>query len=113
MPTTTVSAKKTGRGFTLVEIMVATALSAIVLAGVLTSVLMITRSGYLLTNYIDMERQARNALETFAVDARITENVEWARASDTAPLTGITLVSPEGNRTTYTFSAANQNLVRT
>ncbi len=113
MPTTTAPRNPSRRGYTLVELMVATGLSAIILAGVLTSVLMITRSGYLLTNYIDMEKQARNALETFAVDARVTEEVEWTRASDTAPLTAITLISPDGDRNTYAYDSAARTLVRT
>ena len=114
MPTITALPKgrRPRRAFTLTEVMVSCALSAIILAGVLSSTLMITRSGYLLNNYIDMEKQARNAMETFAVDARIAETVEWSRASDTAPLTALTLITPDGGRATYTYDTAAQTLVR-
>jgi YD repeat-containing protein len=92
--------------------MIAATLAAVVLVGVLATALTITRSGYLLVNYIDMERQARHALETFAVDARVTESVEWTRASETAPLTAIKLIQPSGTQITYTYDQAKQTLVR-
>lgn len=105
------------RGFTLVELIVSSTLSGIVLAGVLSAVLMITRSGYLLNNYMEMEQQARTALETFAVDARVTDSVIWSRASDSAPLTAITLTPPTDSGSsipvTYTYSAAAGTLSRT
>lgn len=108
MPTTTlapaVERRRPARGaFTLAEILVATGLSGIVLAAVLSTVLMISRSGYLLNNYIEMETQARVALEQFALDVRVAENIEWLRASDTAPLTGLTLVAPDGTRVLYQY----------
>ncbi|MEO5960972.1 MAG: type II secretion system protein, partial [Opitutaceae bacterium] len=39
------------RGFTLVEVLIAATISAVVLAGVLTSFLMMGRSGYNASNY--------------------------------------------------------------
>lgn len=101
------------RGFTLVEVLIATSLSAIVMVGVLTSTLMIARNGYLLNNYIDMEKQARTALETIAVDARVTKSVSWQRASDTSPLTGIILTDPDGVAITYAYSSTAGTLTRT
>jgi prepilin-type N-terminal cleavage/methylation domain-containing protein len=101
-----------GRGFTLVELLVSTGLGAIVLAAVLTSVLMINRSGYLLNNYIEMEKQARNALETFAIDARMTESVNWTRKSD-GTLIAITLIPPDSKSVTYTYNSTAGTLVRT
>lgn len=96
----------------MVELLVSTGLGAIVLAAVLTSVLMINRSGYLLNNYIEMEKQARNALERFAIDARMTERVEWARQSD-GTLTAITLIPPDEMSVTYTYNSTAGTLVRT
>jgi hypothetical protein len=84
-------------------------MGSLVLAGVLSSVLMINRSGYLLNNYIEMERQARNALETFAIDARMTESVAWSRAADGTTLTGITLTPPDGKKITYTYDSTEPN----
>ncbi|MBC8008790.1 MAG: prepilin-type N-terminal cleavage/methylation domain-containing protein [Burkholderiales bacterium] len=107
MPTTTPapveSRRARRRAYTLAEILVATSLSAVVLAGVLSSVLMISRSGYLLNNYIEMETQSRIALEQFALDVRVAQDIEWMRASKTAPLTGLTLVAPDGTRVLYQY----------
>lgn len=83
------------------------------MVGVLTAALMIMRNGYLLHNYIDMEKQARVAMETIAVDARVTKTVSWTRASDTAPLTGIVLTDPDGASVTYTYSSSAGTLTRT
>ena len=113
--TTTRSLRNRARGFTLVEVIIAATLGSILMAGVLSSVLMIARSGYLLNNYIDMEREARTALETIAVDARITEKISWHRASETSPLTGITLTPPSGDlkAVRYDYNSADGTLVRT
>ncbi|MDF3058785.1 MAG: hypothetical protein K0R17_3000 [Rariglobus sp.] len=103
------------RGFTLVEVLIASALSGIILAGVLSAVLMIARSGYLLNNYTEMEKEARTALETIAVDARITETISWHRTSETSPLTGITLTPPSGSADAvrYDYDSVNGILTRT
>jgi prepilin-type N-terminal cleavage/methylation domain-containing protein len=71
--------KPTGRarGFTLVELLIATALSSVLLAAVLTSFLMLGRSGTNLSNYSEMESQARVSLERFAQDVRQAGNIVW------------------------------------
>lgn len=117
MPTTTlapaVERRRAGRsGFTLAEILVATTLSAAVLAAVLSAVLMISRSGYLLNNYIEMETQARVALERFALDVRVAEDIDWMRESDTSPLTGLTLTAPDGVRVLYQYFPEDGILIR-
>lgn len=97
----------------MVELLVSTALSAVIVAGVMAAVLMITRSGYLLNHYIDMEKEARAALETIAIDARVTKSVSWKRSSDTAPLTGVVLTSPDGVAVTYDYDSTAGTLRRT
>ena len=103
------------RGFTLVEVIISATLGSILMAGVLSAVLMIARSGYLLNNYIEMEREARSALETVAVDARITEKISWHRESETSPLTGITLTPPSGagDAVRYDYDSTKGELQRT
>lgn len=113
MHTTTPSPNKGRRGFSLVELIVASALSGIILIGVLSSVLIISKSGFRLAHYIDMEKEARTALETIAVDARVTKTISWHRASDTAPLTGITLIAPDSNSVRYDYDSATGVLRRT
>jgi prepilin-type N-terminal cleavage/methylation domain-containing protein len=70
-------AGRRNRGFTLVELMIGAALSAFILAGVLSSFLFIGRSGANVQNYNDMESQARRALEIFAEDVRQASSITW------------------------------------
>ncbi len=69
------------RGFTLVEMMVASALSGFILVGVLGTFLMIGRDGYNAANYSVMEAEARRALETFSAEARMASNITWHSAN--------------------------------
>lgn len=57
--------------------MVSAALSGAVLAGVLSTFLMIGRTGYAAGNYSEMDAQLRRALENFGADARKAVDVRW------------------------------------
>lgn len=57
--------------------MVGAALSAFILAGVLSTFLFMGRTGANIRNYSDMESQARRALEQFAQDVRQASAVSW------------------------------------
>lgn len=65
------------RGFTLVEVMIGSAISVVVLAGVLSTFLMLGRDGYNAANYATMEAESRRALETFSGEARMASNLTW------------------------------------
>jgi Tfp pilus assembly protein PilV len=65
------------RGFTLTEVMISAGLSVFVLAGILTTFLMLGRSGYNASSYSTMESEARRALEKLSEDARMATNIEW------------------------------------
>lgn len=78
---TTLAARRTRAGFTLVEVMVSATLSVFVLAAVITSFLFLGRSGANIQNYSDMEREARRALEQFAEDTRQASAVSWTSAN--------------------------------
>lgn len=98
------------RGFTLVELLVATTVSGIVLAGVLAASLQITRGGVQLANYGEMNGQIRRALEQFGGEARLARDVTWNSAAD------VTLSVPDKDGTvssvTYAWSAASQTFFR-
>jgi prepilin-type N-terminal cleavage/methylation domain-containing protein len=64
-------------GFTLAELIIATSLSAIVLAGVLTTFLLIGRAGFNASAYADMSSALRNSLDQFHRDARLASDVRW------------------------------------
>ena len=72
--------RKGQRGLTLVELLIASSLSTLVLAGVLAMFLFLGRTGANVANYADMEAQARLALEEFGQDARQAAGITWNSA---------------------------------
>lgn len=94
-------------GFTIVELMVSTALAAIIMTGVLTTFLMIGRSSLRLANYSMMETQTRNAFEQLGVDARMAS--DFTSIYTGGVITGFTLTIPNSDLTavyqkTYGFA---------
>jgi hypothetical protein len=78
--------------------MIGSTLGAFVMAGILSTFLMLGRSGANLVNYTTMDAQTRRSLEDFAQDVRMASNVAWNGENS------ITLTVP-GNYT------SNSNLV--
>lgn len=64
-------------GFTLTEVLIAAALSSLIMAGVLSAFLFIGRTGFSASGYSEMESQLRRALDTFARDARMAGGITW------------------------------------
>jgi prepilin-type N-terminal cleavage/methylation domain-containing protein len=64
-------------GFTLVEVLVSVAISSVILTGVMSTFVMLGRSGYNAGSYSIMEAQSRRALEMFSQDARMASNIAW------------------------------------
>ena len=98
------------RGFTIVELVVACSLSAIVFAGILAAYIFIGRNLTRLVNTQQQEVESRRALHLFTAD------LSAARQLSTASTTAITLTKPTANSTTtvsYAYSAADGTLVRT
>ena len=81
---TRLPARKRGRlrGLTLVEVMIAAALSGAILTAVLTTFLFLGRSGENIVNYAEMESQARRGLELFAEDTRQASDIAWNSATE-------------------------------
>lgn len=86
--------------------MIGATLSSFILAGVLTTFLFLGRSGANLSNYNDMEAQARKALELFAEDTRQASAVSWASS------TAVTL-NVNSILTTYTYDSGAGTFNRT
>lgn len=98
------------RGFTLTEILVASSLATMVMAGVMSAFLFVGRTSISLRNYADLETQARNAMETFAQDVRMSSGVAWNTS------TSLALTIQQGNTTvpaTYTYNATARTFSRT
>jgi Tfp pilus assembly protein PilW len=80
MITTTTHFKGRCGAFTLVEVLIGATLGTMVLAGVLSTFLMLGRSGANIANYSMMEAQSRRALEDLSQDIRMGESVTWTSA---------------------------------
>lgn len=93
------------KGFTLVELMVAAALSTIILAAVFSAFIFLARGSFRLGQYNDMETQARRALHQFSQDARQAENASWP---DDRTL--VLTVGP--NTVTYAYDAVLEAFTR-
>lgn len=99
--TTTIRRGRRG-GFTLVEVMVAASIGSIIMAGVMSTFLMLGRSGANIVAYTTMDAQTRRGLEEFAQDVRMASDVTWN--SDTS----MTFTVPDnytanGNQVTYAW----------
>ncbi len=99
-----------GRGFTLVELMVAAVLGGLVLTGVLTTNLQLMRSGVRVTQYAEMSSQTRRGLEQFEGDVKSAVTITWNGASDIT----LTLPSQAGttSEVTYAWTSATQSFFR-
>ncbi|MEO7412344.1 MAG: prepilin-type N-terminal cleavage/methylation domain-containing protein [Opitutaceae bacterium] len=92
--------KKRLSGFTLVELMVAVTLGSIILGGVLSTFLMIVRSGVRASNYSMMEAQTRRAFEQLGIDARMAN--QFSAVFSGGNITSFTLTIPDVNQASET-----------
>ncbi len=93
--------------------MVAAGLSGMVLAGVLSAVLMIGRTSANVSNYSELENQARVALELFGRETRMATGV-----GTTLSATSVTLYIPSSSTSaayyvTYAFDPTAHTFTRT
>lgn len=100
------------RGFTLVEVMIAASLGTMVLAGVMSTFLMLGRSGANVANYSVMESQARRALEEFSQDVRMANAITWNSASSIT-LTIPNNYAPTAGVVTYAYDSSTKKFYRT
>lgn len=96
--------------------MISAVLSVIVLAAVLSTFLMILRTQANAANYVELESQARRALELFSQEARMADSVGSGYSS-----TSVTLGIPDSSSSassvaytvTYTFDTTAGTFTRT
>lgn len=105
------SRQRRTRGFTLVELLVATSLTAILTAAIMSSFIFILRAERSLANYAEMNTQARRLLEQLGRDARSAADVT------NTTTTGITMRVPSNlsgtlQDVTYTYNAGAGTLSR-
>ena len=111
MTITITSSKRSSRGFTLVEVMVASTLGTLVLAGILTTFLMLGRSGANVANYSMMEAESRRGLEELSQDLRMAKEITW-NAAESVTLTVPDNYTATGNRVTYAFDSTSKEFYR-
>jgi Tfp pilus assembly protein PilW len=97
--------RKRTAGFSLSEVMIASALGTIVMAGVMSSFLMLSRSGARLVNYNTVSVESRRALEEFGQDVRMASNVIW-NGTDSITLTVPGNYTATSNQVTYAYDSA-------
>lgn len=96
-----------GRGaFTLVEVLIATFLSAIAILGVMTTYVLLIRNGLNLQAYAEMETQVRRAFDQFGLDARMASGLSTGTNSVT--LTVPNNYTSTNNEVTYGYDTTNQ-----
>jgi prepilin-type N-terminal cleavage/methylation domain-containing protein len=93
------------RGFTLVEVMIATGLAGIVATVLAMLAYFTSRSFVAATNYTDMALLSRMALDNMSRTIRQSRQV----ASYTT--NSITLVDTSGNRVQYSFNPSSRSLI--
>jgi Tfp pilus assembly protein PilW len=94
-----------GGGFTLVEVIIGSTIGSFILVGVLSSFLMLGRSGMNARNYAESEAQIRRGLESFSEDIRMASNITW-NSSTSITLTVPNNYSGNNNQVTYLYDAA-------
>lgn len=116
MITSTIHSNSRQRGFTLVELIIGATLGSFVLVGVLTSFLMLARSGAGAVSYSVMESQSRRALEEFSQDVRMASDVAWNSTTSLTllvPNNYIDLAVPaNNNRVTYAYDSTAKTFYR-
>lgn len=89
------------RGFTLVELMVAMALAALLMMVVGTLALYSGRSFAALANYTDLDHASRNALDILTRDVRQTQRLSSFQTNE------LVFVDSDGQPLTFRYSAAD------
>src|SRR5687767_13905380 len=73
----TIRCKSEIRAFTLVELLIGVTLATVVTIAVMSTFLMIGRSGANIQNYSEMETHSRRALEELSQDVRMAKDIFW------------------------------------
>jgi hypothetical protein len=104
-------------GFSLTEVIIGSSLSVIVLAGVLSAFLMLSRSGMNAAAYSVAEAEIRRAVEQFSQDVRMATTLNWTSSKSltltlAAPNDYSTFQAPNTNQVTYTYDSATRTFYR-
>jgi prepilin-type N-terminal cleavage/methylation domain-containing protein len=93
-------------GMTLIELLMATGIGAVVATGALSLTAFGARSMVAMGNYTELDRHSQNALDT------LTRDIRQANGLDTFADHQIRLRYPDGSSCTYTYNAEQRTLSR-
>ena len=102
----TSSRRKSKRGFTLVEMLIATGLFGIASAAVCSIYLFSTRGFASMATYADLDKINRTAMDT------LTQEIRQARLVTDVQTNSFSLINGDGASVTYWFNAALKQFVR-
>jgi Tfp pilus assembly protein PilW len=110
-----VKSPQSRKAFTLVELLIGMTISTLVVAGVMSTLLVFTRTSIRVSNYEQMEAEATRGLEYLSRDSRMAQSLATnAPAGDAATrnITSVTLTIPQDGTTamrTVTYRFTNSN----
>lgn len=93
-------------GMTLIELILATAIGAIILVVAATLAVFAARSVLAMTNYTELDRHSRNTLDV------MTRDIRQARSLASFTTNRIVLNNLDGGTCTYTYNPAQRTLTR-
>lgn len=106
MTISTTTPSRARHGFTLAEVIVGSTIGSFVLAGMLSTFLMLGRSGANIVSYSTMDAETRRALEEFAQDVRMASNIAW-NGDYSVTLTVPDNYTANGNLVTYAWDTTS------
>jgi len=104
--------RKSRRGFTLVEILIAAGLFGIVSLALATIFFFSTRSFVSMTTYAELDKINRTAMDKLTYEIRQANHVNAVTMDDSGHISGISLINGDGQAVTYNFDSATKQLVR-
>ena len=96
------------RAFTIIELMMSIAVSAIILTALLSFTVYASRSFAALENYVDLEQKSQNALDTMTHDIRQTialSNYGTRTVNGQLVTNSLTFTDADGQPLTYSYTA--------
>ena len=104
--TTSINRRKRQAGLSIVELMVAMGIGAVLLAAVGGLLFYTGRSFAALANYVDLDTYSRNALDTMSREIRQTKRLKSGTS------TRLVFEDWDGKDLTYTYDATDRTLTR-
>lgn len=103
---TTSTRPRAARGFTLIELMVASIIGVMVVIVLVMMLFYTSRSFAAIFNYVDLDQYSRKALDRMSMEIRQADRLVSSSTNHLA-------FSYNGGTLTYTYSPQNRTLVRT